>query len=67
MTDKYLIIGEERYTLWDTYTTWDEALKQAKKFKAKMKSKYYILKVEQGFFVPQILYRLYATNPVRLI
>ena len=60
---KYLWKRNKRYYLFGTYDTWKEAYNDARYYTRKnKKNKYFIQKVELGFWFPEIKYRLYMTK-----
>lgn len=67
MASKYIWIRGKRYYLYDKYNSWKEAYNQARwAMKKNPKNRYYIQKVESGFFIPEIKYNLYLTNTFKL-
>ena len=67
MASKYIWIRGKRYYLWGSFDTWQEAYNEYKRYKKKnKKNRYYIQKVEQGFFFPECKYKLYMTHVFKL-
>lgn len=71
MPDRYIYIQNgsrtpERYELWETYNTHEEALTEAKRHKKQDKAKYFILRTEPGLWFPETKYRLYLTKVFKL-
>lgn len=63
---KYIYIKNKRYYLYDTYKTWNNALKVAKHFKKKRNARYFILKYEIDRSLDNIRYALYMTKVVKI-
>lgn len=61
-----IYIQNQRYNYYESYKTYEEALKIAKYKKKKTKTKYFIQKVEEGFWFPSKKYRLYFNKIMRL-
>ena len=60
---RYLWIRGKRYYHYQNYGTWKEAYTIGSyQNKRNKKNKYYIQKVEVGFVIPRIVYKLYMTN-----
>lgn len=63
---KYIWLGGKRLYYYDTYNSWREAYEVARNYKKKLKNKYFIMKYEHGFFIPENKFRLYMTKVARL-
>lgn len=64
--------GKGKYYYWSEYDTYNESLYYAKKIKLErkmegMKIKYFILKSQDGWFLPVPKYILYLNRSLRLI
>lgn len=67
MPTKFIWYRGKRYYYYDTYDSWREAYNQARwAMRKNKKNQYYIQKVEAGFFIPRIVFRLYLTNTFKL-
>lgn len=63
---KYIWIKKQRYYYYESYDSWAEALKQAKRHKKRNKCRYFILPTEDGFLFPEIRYRLYLNKCIKI-
>lgn len=67
-----IIIKGQKYYPYDSYDSWEEALKKAKSFKKKTKkiygkaTSYYIMQTEEGLFFPETKYKLYMNMVQKL-
>ncbi len=58
-----ITINKQKYYIYDTYETREEAYKTAKYYKKKIRgNKYFIIKVEIGWLFPEEKYKLYMTK-----
>ena len=68
MAYRYIWIRGQRYYYYDGYDTYQKAKEIAKWYRKKNKKcKYFILKIERGFWFPQDKYVLYLNKVVRLL
>jgi len=67
MAYKYVWQRGRRYYLWGTYSSWREAYEEARLYcKKNRKNKYFIQKVEVGFWIPEEKYRLYMSHVFKM-
>lgn len=66
MTSKYIWKKNKKYYLWDTYNTWQEALKIAKYYRKKNKSRYFIIRKNTGRIITYYQYELYMDKVMKI-
>lgn len=66
MSFRYIWKKNRKYYLWDSFTTWEAAHKIAKYHRKKNKSRYFIIKSETGYLIPQIRYHLYMDKAFKI-
>ena len=63
---KYIWIKNKKYYLYDTYNTWEQARKEALRFRKKNKCRYFITKQEEGWLFPSDRYFLWLNKVMKL-
>lgn len=63
--DKFIMLNGYRYNYNESFENFEEAIKTAKWYKKKGHN-YYIMKAEDGFWFPQLKFRLYLTKVWRI-
>lgn len=57
-----IFIQNKPYYYFDSYKSYEQALKIAKKYKEDIKNKYFILKTENSIIFPTTIFQLYMTK-----